>query len=121
MSVREQTIITIYPWNISKTGQWCRETGLYDLRDRSPEELANLLWEPGDAVQNSAIVELMFHGNPKKAAAFARELVRKHPVAEQTIRSSFSFIADYLLKAPLERLPGRPEEYPPDVIIDRIL
>jgi hypothetical protein len=109
--------VVFYPWSLSATGDWSPDTGLFELRDRTPEELVELLWEPGIYVQNSAIVELMAHGNPRKAAALARELVKKHPIAEKSIREGFKRAADYLLKAPLDNLPSKPEEYPRNVKI----
>jgi hypothetical protein len=117
MGEREKLLIR--PWSVSVTGSWSSDTGLYHLRDASPEELADWLWEPGIHVQNTAIIELMAHGNPKKAAEVARALVENHPVVEKSIRNGFGDeTADYLLKSPLENLPGSPSEYPKDVVVE---
>jgi len=120
MSKSEQKTITFYPWELSTTGAWGPDTGIFKLRDESPEELADLLWEPGIYVQNTAIIELMTHGNPRKAAAVARALVGKHPVAEQSIRNQFGDMANFLLEEPLENIPGSPQEYPRDINISFI-
>lgn len=113
----EVKTLTFYPWNLSATGSWSPDTGIYYLRDMSPEELADLLWEPGIHVQNTAIIELMAHGNPRKAAEVARALVKKHPVVEESIREGFKDMADYLLRDPLESIPSSPSEYPKHVKI----
>lgn len=104
-----------YSWDESATRQWGPESGLYALRDDTPDDLAHLLWEPGISVQNSAIVELMAHGNPRKAAEVARALVTHYPVTERSIRTFFGLeTGDYLLLLPLALLPSSPEEYPQD-------
>lgn len=62
----------------------------------------------------------MAHGNPRKAAAFARELVRRHPIAEVSIREGFKSIADDLLKTPLDNIPSKPDEFPRHIKIEHI-
>jgi len=110
--------IVFYPWNLSKTGQWSPDTGLYYLRDNPPEQLAEWLLEMDDKmVQTSAIVELMVHGNPRKAAQIARIMVRRNPEVELPLRESFGELAEYFLDTNLELLPGSPAEYPKDVKI----
>jgi hypothetical protein len=102
-----------YSWEESATRQWGLDSGLYALRDDKPDDLAHILWKPGISVQNSAIIELMAHGNPRKAAEVARALVTNYPVTEQSIRAGFGpDLSDYLLLLPLELLPSSPEEYP---------
>lgn len=104
--------LKIYPWNMSITGAWSLDTGILLLRDLSPEELSSLLWEYGIRVQNTAIVELIAHGNPRKASAFARKLVADHPEAIASIQESFGEeILEMLLHRPLEKIPGSPEEF----------
>lgn len=120
MADQENKPIKFYPWSVSVTGSWGPDTGIYYLRDLSPEELVDLLWEPGIHVQNTAIIELMAHGNPRKAAEVARALVEKHPIVEKSIREGFGDIADYLLRIPLEKIPSSPSEYPKDVKIEFI-
>lgn len=47
MKGQEQKRLRIYPWSLSATGSWSPDTGIYELRNRTPEELSELLWEPG--------------------------------------------------------------------------
>jgi len=104
--------LLFYPWSMSATGDWSPETGIYLLRDKTPEDLAEILWEPGIYVQNSAIVELIRHGNPRKAAEVARALVKAHPIVEKSIKEGFGEeFANYLFKTQLDTLPSKPEEY----------
>lgn len=117
----ERQTLIIYPWSMSSTGLWSLDTGIYELRDRSPEELVDLLWEPGISIQNTAIAELISHGNQRKAAEVARALVKKHSVVEISIREGFGEdMGDFLLKTPLEYIPSKPQEFPPSVIIEFI-
>lgn len=121
MSGLDQRIITFYPWNLSQTGKWgsgTEEYGLNLLRYKAPQELAELLWEPGRDVQQTAIIEIMAHGNPRKAAEVARELVRLHPAAERSLREDLQEpTTSFLLETPLRNIPSKPEEYPANVII----
>lgn len=111
--------LKFYPWNISATGSWSVDTGLHhlhQLRDLGPKALAALLWTPGIYVRNTAIIELMMHGNPQKAAQVARELVEQHPICEKSIQDELgTAIANYLLVFPLDQIPRTPEEYSADV------
>lgn len=110
--------ITIYPWNLSKTGQWSPETGIYYLRDNPPEQLAEWFLEMDDEmVLTSAIVELMVHGNPRKAAQIAQIMVQKNSDLEKSLRKSFGDLSEYFLDKDIELLPGSPAEYPKDVKI----
>lgn len=68
----------LYDWKDSATGDWSPETGLNRLRDDSPENLADWLWEQGSVVQATAAFELMAHGNPRKAAEFLRIMANQH-------------------------------------------
>lgn len=121
MDRADRKTVRVYPWEMSATGSWSPETGIFRLRDDTPEQLAELLWNPGSLVQNTAMVELMAHGNPRKAAQLARALVSQHPIAENSIREGFGpRTAEYLLKVPLERIPGTPSEYPKDTEIEYI-
>ena len=113
--------VLFYPWDVSKTGDWSPDTGIYLLRDESPEVLASILWDNGIYVLNSAIIELMAHGNSRKAADVARILVRDYPIVENSIRENFGNEGgDYLLNVPLEDIPSCPEEYPSDVRIEYV-
>jgi hypothetical protein len=109
---KEPRRVVIVSWDVSATGNWCPRTGLHELRDRSPSELAEWLWEWGSYPQNSAIIELIAHGNPRKAAELARALVAAYPITEDSIRRELAELADYLLTAPLESIPGSPSEFP---------
>ena len=115
----EPITLLIYPWNLSKTGDWSPDTGIYELRDRTPEELIPLLWENGIHVQNTAIAEIMAHGNPRKAAEVARALVKEHPIVEKSIRQGFGEeMGNFLLKVPLDRIPSRPQDYPGNIQVE---
>lgn len=116
----EKREVKIYPWTLSATGLWGEETGLFRLRDENPAHLVPSLWVCGTKAQNSAILELTCHGNPRKAAEVARALVEQHSVCERSIRAAFPNIADDLLERPLDSLPSCPEEYPPDIKITYI-
>ena|SRR4030067_238660 len=113
--------ILIYPWELSATDSWSPDTGIFELRDRTAAELADKLWEYGAFVQNTAIVELITHGNPRKAAEFARALVTEHPEVKNSVMECFGQdMFDYLLNSPLENIPSSPQEYPRDVIVEYI-
>jgi len=108
--------VIIYPWFQSITGSWSPDTGLYLLRDLEPEELVDLLWSVGSHVQNTALVELVAHGNPRKAATLARALIKRHPVAEKSIREFLGAdMSQLLLDSPLHQLPTCPKEFPLNV------
>jgi len=114
----EKHIIKIYPWDISMTRQWSPASGLYRLRDDSPDKLARDLWEQGSYIQQSATVEMLAHGNPRKAAEFVRALEKNHPESKKDIRGRYSSsIENYLFETPLDLLPSDPSEYPLDVEI----
>lgn len=104
--------VRILPWEMSATGSWGPETGIFLLRDEAISQLVEILWEHGIHVQNTALVELIAHGNPRKAAELARGLVQKYPVVEISLRRDFGSVAAYLLETPLEQLPSQPSEYP---------
>ena len=108
----ESKTLTFYPWDRSSTGFWDVESGLPDLRDKPAEVLAKALLSGGSHVQNTAIVELMTHGNPRKAAAVARELIKQHPIAIDSIMRDFGLFKKLLLEVPLANIPSKPEEYP---------
>lgn len=117
----ERKKLTFYPWDVSVTGSWSPDTGIYLLRDETPEKLAEILWKPGIHVQNTAIMELLAHGNPRKAAEVARALINAHPVVEKSIIEEFGEeMVDFLLKTKLELIPSKPEEYPSDIKVDYI-
>jgi len=59
------------------------------------------------------LFEILAHGNPRKAAMVARNLVEQHPICESSLRKETGTeMTDYLLKSELLKLPSKPEEYP---------
>lgn len=109
-----QKEVMIFPWSMSATGQWSEETGLLKLRDDTIKELVEWLFPWGYIPQNTAIVELMAHGNLRRAAEFARNLVEAYPVCERSVRASFGETTDRLLNDDLESFPSKPEEFSPE-------
>jgi len=95
----------IYPWTESVTEDWSPESGLYELRDLEPGELAEWLWVPGAYVQISAFRELLAHGNIRKAAGFLQSLVAQHPEVEEQIRVQYKGF-EMLFDNPVENFPG---------------
>jgi len=101
-----------YSWEKSATGDWSPDTGLYRLRDDSPTKLADWLWENGIRVQQTATIELMAHGNLRKAAELVRALAEQHPFQRPQIRDQYGCLSDVLFDSLLESLPSSPAEYP---------
>lgn len=98
-------------WEKSATGQF-REEELIRLRDGHPSDLVEELWKPGVFVQNGAVGELLGHGNPRKAALVVRELIKRYPVTETTLRQGFGDpVIDTLTQSNLLQLPSKPSEY----------
>ena len=104
-------------WEESATGDWSPSTGLYRLRDDTPQNLASWMWEQGKYVQRTATIELLAHGNPRKAAEFVRALADQHPLLRQKIRQDYDELSNLLFDTPLEQLPASPKEYS---LIDRL-
>jgi hypothetical protein len=83
------------------------------LRDENPAKIAEAIWEPGVSVQKFTLIELLAHGNPRKAALVARNLVEQHPIAKAYLHKDFGDkMADYFLKTDILKLPSKPDEYP---------
>ena len=99
-------------WEESATGEWGPDTGLYRLRDDSPADLARWLWEQGRGVQVTATIELLAHGNPRKAGEFVRALTHQNVMLSHKIRAQYGELANYLFDTPLEEMPSCPAEYP---------
>ena len=113
--------LKIFPWSVSGTGMWGPTTGLDHLAKYSKGELdkttlAGWLWKPGIDVQNTAIEELIVHGNFRQAAELARELILQHDTCEVSIREYFGKSADSLIKDNLADLPATPADYSPDKV-----
>lgn len=104
-------------WDESATGDWSINTGLHRLRDDSPNNLAKWLWDNGIHVEVSGVIELLAHGNPRKAAEVARALVDQNIMFAHKIRAQYGELAPYLFDTPLEEMPSCPAEYP---IIDQV-
>jgi len=101
--------IIIYPWNVSVTKMWGPDTGLFRLRDDSPEKLAELTWPAGIDVQKSAVIEMLKHGSIRKAAQFVRALVDQHPELTDTIRGQYQGM-EALFDTRLEDFPESPAD-----------
>jgi hypothetical protein len=99
-----------YDWNESATGYWSIDTGLHRLRDEPVSGLVSDLWN--FRVYQSASIELLAHGNPRKAAELAREIRAQHIVEGHKIREQYGVLAELMFDVPLEQLPSKPEEYP---------
>lgn len=112
--------LSIHPWSHSVTGEWSEDSGLLNLRDDDPATLSEELWPAGIGVQQTAVIELMAHGNPRKAAQLVRSLVEQHPDLKDTIRSQYAGLEEYLFDLPLDRLPSKPDEYPKNIKISYI-
>lgn len=114
-------VLLVYGWDTSATGSWSVESGLHKLRDDAPEDLAEILWAWGIHVQNTAMYELIAHGNPRKAAEVARALVEAHPIVEKSIREGFGDeMAKYLLRTKLTTIPSCPAEFPRDIVVQYV-
>lgn len=109
--------VTFCTWDESATGSWDIDTGLHTLRDESPVQLAEFFVEMGDYhVQNTAIAEIMAHGNPRKAGELCRELVKRDKELADVIKQTFGpEVTKYLLEEILVNMPSNPSEYPPDI------
>ena len=106
----EQSKPAFPDWTTSVTGGFGEEE-LLRLRDEDPAKIAAAVWKPGRVVQARAIVEQIAHGNPRKAAMIARELVGQFPIAETSLKTDLGFFADVLLTEDLQNLPSSPDEY----------
>jgi hypothetical protein len=107
----ERKKFLFYPWNLSTTGYWSPES-LSELKDRTPEDLAEILFERGVCVQGAAMIELIEHGNPRKAAEVVRIMVKNHSATEEGFKRILGPELDFFLRVPLDKLPSRPQEYP---------
>lgn len=120
MQIEKTQSLTIYPWNISITQKWTRE-GLEALRDKDPEEIAEIVWMTGEENYCNAFIELAAHGLQQKAAEVARALVKKHPIVKDLIIESLGEDTSYfLLQKPLASIPNKPQEYPKHIEIEYV-
>lgn len=115
----ERKKFLFYPWNLSRSGCWSPES-LSELRDRTPGDLAEILFEEGVYSQAAAMIELIGHGNPRKAAEVVRIMVEKHPATEEGFKKIFGPELDFFLRVPLDKLPSRPQEYPDEAEINYV-
>ena len=116
-------VVKVYSWDLSATHDWNPETELLNLRDLSPEELVKWLNSDGTDyyVQCSAILELIRHGCPRKAAELARALVEADPAVQESMVLKFSEpVCISMLTTPLEHIPLDPMEFNPKVSIEYI-
>lgn len=114
--------ITIFPWSVSATGLWGPNTGIYNLRDETSEQIADWFGEVKDLVViDSGLVEIMAHGNPRKSAEIARLLIEEHPEMEKRLKAEWGEeMCDFLLEGDLKDIPGKPSEYSGNVYIEYI-
>lgn len=114
--------LSFMDWNSSITGDWDIESGLHELRDLSVNDLSDDLWNGDDYyVTNSALLELIGHGNPRKAAAVAQDIVRKHGEAKEYILQGLgNDIGNRLLESNPQDLPSSPKEYPKHIKVTMV-
>lgn len=95
---------------MSVTGRWTKSS-LLELQTQEPEDLAGPLWE--QSLLHSALLELISHGNLRKAARIARISVEIDPTREQIIVEKIGPLAKDLLHCRnLKSLPSKPSEFP---------
>lgn len=126
VSPEKRKELTFYPWSMSATGDWSDECGLKELAkyaggEISPEELAEWLWKPGAYVQNSAVVELLKHGNVRQAATLVKTLVDIHPVCKKTLEEQFGSMVDEFMNKSPDKFPSKASEYPANVLLRFVL
>lgn len=102
-----------YTWYESATGDLSSEN-LLSLRDETVSQLVELLWPGGTYYSRSPILELIAHGDPRKAAELAGALVEKYPPVRVLLRRDFRRNLYYLLDIPLEYLPSKLAEFTQD-------
>jgi len=105
--------VVIYPWNVPAT-KWFNSEELHKLRDESPESLAARASMAGGEELKFIIIELMYHGNPEKAARTARAAADKDPKAKELVKEWFGGDADVvrmLLKDPLDLIPDNAQSF----------
>lgn len=110
----------VYPWNMSATREFDQKE-LRKIRDEEPKVLAEVLWPGGKAVRNRALIELIAHGNPRKAAEVTRAQTTEHPKQTTLIKKQLeeafgSKAARMLLTQNLSSIPSSPKEFPPDTV-----
>lgn len=120
MNGSNQKELTFYPWSMSATGDWDDDSGLKELAEfakgeRDANEMAEWLWKPGAYVQNSAVAELLKHGNVRQAAMLVRGIINAHPICEKTLKDQFGNLIDLFTGTNLDRFPSQPSEYPKNV------
>jgi len=97
-------------WSISATNQWSDEEMSW-LRNENPSEMVEPLWGAGRSVQNFALMEMVAHGNYRKAAALSRAMVSAHPECKRSISEDCGpDMAKILLEENLLKLPSKPSE-----------
>ena len=99
----------IYPWSMSATGGF-GEDQLFMLQHYDVEELVEWFDEKPYGIM-IGIMEILGHGNDRKAIEIARGLVGLNPAHERR----FSEVMDertmeYWFRKPLEEIPSQPSE-----------
>lgn len=113
-----EKILRIPRWEISVTGAWNVDSGILLLRDKTVEELTDLLRDCGNYVQQTGVMEILEHGSPRKAAELARRLVGDHPEYQMLYAHFGEGVNRLLFSTPLDNLPNSPSEYPPQMKIE---
>lgn len=107
----EGSPIKIYPWSISVTGGF-NERELRFLRIFPVKYLIEDFDENPYSITR-ALVEIVFHGNPRRAAQFARGLVELNPDHLERFREYFEGYEqemEVLFKKPIDEFPSQPSE-----------
>jgi len=80
--------VPIYPWSVSATKRYNQEA-LRELRDKPPERLAEESLSAGGNTLKFTLIELMCHGNPRKAAETARAAADEHSEVKNLVEQWF--------------------------------
>jgi hypothetical protein len=105
--------VWIFPWTVAVTEKWKNPEDLAKLRDGSPAELGVALRAAGTASLGSALLEILYHGNQRKAAEVARAAAYKDEMIAKCIKDVFGETeARKLLTYPLDNLIEKPAENP---------
>lgn len=109
----ERSPVKIYPWSMSATGEF-EQDQLTILQHSDIGFLVEWLNEKPYGIMNS-LIEIMYHGNVRRAIQIARGLVETNPIHQARFREVLGFgederLFDYWFKKPIEEIPSQPSE-----------
>ncbi len=107
----EKSMLKVYPWSMSATGYFHRDQ-LVVLQYHDVGKLVQLLdQEPHMLI--ISVMEIIGHGNIRRAVQIARGLVEVNPRHEQRFRQYMDQdTMRYWFSEPLEKIPSNPSEIP---------